>query len=302
MSFWLNQNNKNPKAIPALHCKRKNKLYQRNVCMKSIKTAYLNSIHTLRAKKAFCCHSLQGSMTVEAGLVVPLLFFAWIAFISLISAVRIHEKVQHTLAEAGLKIAIEAGWNEKSVRDSWFLKVMSDMQSLGDGRTGGIQSVSDFDLSGSDVMGGSEWIYLEVKYRIKLLEGLIPLPMLNMKSSVKVRAWTGYIPGELPEAGADNAHYAYCTEYGQVYHEDRLCSHIKLKIYRVGAIQAENYPPCEKCAGKSSEKGGTFYLTETGDCYHNRLGCSGLKRNVERIEIEEAIKAGLVPCMRCAGE
>ena len=65
--------------------------------------------------------------------------------------------------------------------------------------SGGIREVSVFDFSGSEVPEGENWICLSVRYRVLLLEGLIPLPAVRMKNQAYIRAWTGYAPGENTE-------------------------------------------------------------------------------------------------------
>lgn len=304
MSFCPYQKNKkNPKAIPALH--RNQTLIFKNITdvnKNLTRIIYPNNIHTHFDKKAFCRHSLLGSMTVEAAVVVPLLLFAWIAFISLISVARAHERIQQSLTDSALALAIEAGRNEESVQSSWMVKVWAGLSALEDMETGGVQSVSGYNFSGSQVLAGDSWICLEATYQIKPMEGLIPLPGIRLKSRACTRAWTGYVPGEEERYGESGHSYVYVAENGQVYHEDRMCSQIKLSIHITDREHALTYPPCERCVGNDIWQGETFYLTETGECYHSRLGCSGLKRTIKRVESDEASISGLVPCQRCTGK
>lgn len=299
MSFKTYQiKNKNEKAIPAL--------YKKNVNKNLTKRTY-----TLRVKRAFCRHSLRksgmirqnlriyGSMSVEAALVFPLVLFVWVAFVSLTSVVRVHEAVQQSLADTAAQLAVEAGENEAVVRAGWMAKVWFGLQTLEDLESGGICSVSGYDFLGSEVLNDGEWLRFQVRYRVKLFSGFIPVPEIPLENQVYVRAWTGYVPGNYAGNPDGLQKNVYVTEYGRVYHEDRLCSHIHLKIYMVSESEAKQHPPCEKCAKDIGDTAGTFYVTESGDCYHSRLGCSGLKRSVERMSVEEAVSGGCVPCSRC---
>lgn len=299
MSFETYQiKNKNEKAIPAL--------YKKNVNKNLTKRTY-----TLRVKRAFCRHSLRksgmirqnlriyGSMSVEAALVFPLVLFVWVAFVSLTSVVRVHEAVQQSLADTAAQLAVEAGENEAVVRAGWMAKVWFGLQTLEDLESGGIRSVSGYDFWGSEVLNDGEWLRFQVRYRVKLFSGFIPVPEIPLENQVYVRAWTGYVPGNYAGNPDGLQKNVYVTEYGRVYHEDRLCSHIHLKIYMVSESEAKQHPPCEKCAKDIGDTAGTFYVTESGDCYHSRLGCSGLKRSVERMSVEEAVSGGCVPCSRC---
>ena len=279
---------KNTKAIPAL--------YKKNVNKNLTKKTY-----TLRVKRAFCRHSLQGAMTVEAALGFPMVLFVWMAFISLTSVVRVHEVVQQALTDTATQLAVEAGESESLVRSGWMAKVWLDLQRMENLETGGIRSVSGYNFFGSEILVDGEWMQFQVCYQVKLFDGLIPVPPISLKNSVYVRGWTGYVPGDYANHLSESRGNVYVTEYGHVYHEDRMCSHIHLKIYMVSEDEAKQYPPCEKCVRGSGDAAGTFYVTESGECYHNRLGCSGLKRNVERVSIETAVGEGYVSCSRCGG-
>ena len=289
MSFWTRlQKTINEKAIPALQKMDVNKNHIKNT-------------YTLRVQKAFCRHPLPGSMTVEAALVFPIVFFVWMAFVSLTSAVKVHEVLQQCLTETAFELAVEAGENEEIVRDSGILRAWLDIKSLDFLETRGVCSVSGYDFSNSRILEGNEWLEFHVKYRVEILEGIIPIPGIPMKNSVFIRAWTGYSQ-DTDFSGMEEIHEnVYVTEYGRVYHEDRMCSHIQLKIYMVGADEAKKYPPCERCVRSGSDTGTTYYVTESGECYHCRLGCSGLKRNVQRMTMEEAVMGGCTPCSRCSG-
>lgn len=279
---------KNTKAIPAL--------YKKNVNKNLTKKTY-----TLRVKRAFCRHSLPGAMTVEAALVFPMVLFIWLAFISLTSVVRVRETVQQTLTDTAAQLAVEAGENEAMVRAGWMARVWFDFQRMEALETGGIRSVSGYDFSGSEILTEGDWLRFQVSYQVKLFDGLIPVPPIPLKNSVYIRGWTGYNPGDYGNRLGESQRNVYVTEYGRVYHEDRMCSHIHLKIYMVSAAEAKQYPPCEKCVQGTEGDSGTFYITESGECYHSRLGCSGLKRSVERVSIETAVGEGYMPCSRCEG-
>ena len=258
--------------------------------------------HTFRRKKAFCRHPLPASMSVEAALVVPLLFFGWMAFVSLISVANTYERIQHTLTEVAVRLSVEAGKEEDLAAGTWLQQTWLQLASVEGLESGGIREVSVFDFSGSEVPEGENWICLSVRYRVLLLEGLIPLPAVRMKNQAYIRAWTGYAPGENTEEVSEAGEAVYVTDSGRVYHSNRMCSHIKLSIFMVDGQKARKYPPCEKCVGNAAIPGNTFYLTEDGACYHSRLSCSGLKRSVRCIGQSEAVSAGYMPCQRCGGE
>lgn len=290
------------KAIPALH----NRIKEYKNKTADVNKNYTHDLtchtHTFRRKKAFCRHPLPASMSVEAALVVPLLFFGWMAFVSLISVANTYERIQYALTEVAVRLSVEAGKEEDLAAGTWLQQTWLQLASVEGLESGGIREVSVFDFSGSEVPEGENWICLSARYRILLLEGLIPLPAVRMKNQAYIRAWTGYAPGENTEEVSEAGEAVYVTDSGRVYHSNRMCSHIKLSIFMVDGQKARKYPPCEKCVGNAAIPGNTFYLTEDGACYHSRLSCSGLKRSVRCIGQSEAVSAGYMPCQRCGGE
>ncbi len=274
----------------------KDKLIQQN------KAGIIKKIHTTnRNRKAAVCHprKYRGSLTVEAAVAVPIMIFAWLAVICLISTIRVREAVAQSLHQSALEMALSAGDDAASVKlggtfGSWVtLKTMEHLEEAG------VVSVSDFNMIGSDILDGDQWVKLKVSYQIEVLQGLIPLPKIKASQSATVRAWTGYVPGEDDPYGTEPENYVYVTNYGTVYHEDRMCTHIYLSVHMADKAEAMQYPPCEYC-GHENESSSTYYIAKNGECYHTKYNCSGLKRTVRRTEIDDAQGAGLAPCSRCS--
>ena len=267
---------KNPKAIPALKMQLVIKINKnRNVDEKLI--TYYSKSNSMYSQKAFSRHCLVGSMSIEAAIAVPLLLFACVAFLSLISVVAEREKVQHILADTARKLAIEAGSDQENI-------------DYGD---------SPID---AEIRMDNEWIHLKKEYSVELFQGLIPLPPVHLTCMASARAWTGGTQDEYGNRMEDSEGIVYITDYGRVYHENRMCSHIYLKVHMADREEALKYPPCEKCAEKEMWNSGTFYITEDGECYHTRISCSGLKRSVFSMNKEKAVEKGYVPCERCSKE
>ena len=94
------------------------------------------------------------------------------------------------------------------------------------------------------------------------------------------------------------------TDYGEVYHCKRECTHLDLSIQQVSLTKAlssrnqygRKYRKCETC-GKRRFWGKTW-ITDEGDCYHFEVDCPGLKRTIYRITEKE--KKKYRPCSRCA--
>lgn len=285
--FWTNKNTE--KAIPALHKRDVNKNHIKN-------------IGTHPSERAFCRHSLRGSMTVEAAVVVPMVFFVWIACMALTSVVKIYENVQNALTNTALEMSVSSGDDADAVRHTGKLMIMGCLMNFNNLETGAVTYVHGFDFFESSILENEREILLKVKYYVQIMEGLIPIPEIKLSNQVYVRAWTGYLETEnLGESLLGQFNDVYVSEYGQVYHTDPMCSHIRLKIFMVSENRAKHYEPCDKCIRTGIHRGNTYYITATGECYHSRLGCSGLKRNIDCMMITEAKTRGFRPCSRCAG-
>ena len=243
--------------------------------------------HTLLSEKAFRRHSLQGSMTVEASFIVPMIFFVWMACVGLTSVVYVHSSVQKTLIESARELSVAAGENRDLVKNAgdiypWIQSLL--MENL---ETAGVQSIEHFDLSESCILGEEDEILLKANYYLRFIGGMIPIPALKLSNQVYVRAWTGGYPlDNLKDEGVSSS-VVFVSEHGQVYHVDPMCSHIQLSIFMVEEAEAKRYDPCDKCISNNVDDTQTYYITETGDHYHSRLGCSGLKRQIDAIVMSE---------------
>ena len=291
MLFWTNYDIW--KAIPALHKWKKI----------DVDKGYIKKTVSHMFKKAFCRHSLQGSMTVEAALVIPMVFFVWIACVSWSSIVYVHETVQKELGNTAMELSIAAGENSSRIQNIGGLYAWGQMFQFDEFSAGGVDDVYGFDFSESQIMDGQDGIWLKVNYRVKILEGMIPIPVVRLSNQVYTKAWTGGNPlKDSTSFSLEQQSLVYVAEHGHVYHVDPMCSHIHLTIHMVGKSQTKGYSPCEKCMQDGKEYGQTFYITETGEHYHSRLGCSGLKRQVSQVYLTDMGTIGYEACSRCGGE
>ena len=291
MLFWTNYDIW--KAIPALHKWKKI----------DVDKGYIKKTVSHIFKKAFCRHSLQGSMTVEAALAIPMVFFVWIACVSWSSIVNVHETIQKELGNTAMELSVAAGKDLSRVQNIGELYAWGKIFQVSRFSGGGVDNVYDFDFSESRFMEKQDGILLKVNYRVRILEGLIPIPVIRLSNQVYTKAWTG---GKTLEDSmsfsTEQQELVYVAEHGYVYHVDPMCSHIRLTIHMVGERQTAGYSPCEKCMQDGKEYGQTFYITETGEHYHSRLGCSGLKRQVNQVYLTDMGTIGYEACSRCGGE
>lgn len=228
-----------------------------------------------RKKAALCI--LEGSLTVEAALLVPLFLLLCLAVFSTLDFYRVCLSESMELRERAEK---------------WAMYAYLPGQGSGSLGNGGL-------------LGADGYITLtkQVEYRIPYSP--IPLPPLRAWVSARVHPWTG---ARYEEGAGDGQQYeemVFVTEHGSVYHTSSGCTHLSLQIYcrPYGEAMAMRnggggrYRPCEKCVG-SGCAADAVYVTEWGEVYHNSRTCSGLKRSVRLVKKSEA--RGLPCCQKCA--
>lgn len=155
----------------------------------------------------------------------------------------------------------------------------------------------------SEIFSSEDEIDVVVTYSVSSWSGLAGFSSFRMANRYYGHIWNGYRIPDDPDRSEQELDIVYVTENGQVYHEDRNCTHLKLSVREVSRIEAENsvnqwgkgYSPCEKC--KPGSVSLTLYITEEGDRYHADRGCSGLKRTVFSVTRDSV--AGYRACSRC---
>ncbi|MDO4476244.1 MAG: hypothetical protein Q4B59_05620 [Lachnospiraceae bacterium] len=150
-------------------------------------------------------------------------------------------------------------------------------------------------------------IDLVLTYQARTPFGFVSFPGTVFLQKACVRAWTGRggSEGSGDDSGQSGSSVVYVAEYGQVYHTDEQCTHIKLSISVESRVKVdsmrnmwgEKYHKCERC---NDEFNPLVYITKQGDRYHSSMDCSGLKRTVKEVDQKEAAK-NLRPCSKCAG-
>lgn len=262
----------------------------------------------------------QGSMTVEAALVLPMFLFFVLNLLSVIEMLRFHGNLTWALNEVGGNLAIYGHIYEDVIgdKDQKFKNELGEVafsylyirekleEVLGESTIKHSPVVDGLDgilFSKTEIME-KDVIDLVLTYRMEMP---FSLGKTRVYHCYYARGWTGYdVTGNKKEGEGANGELdcVYVTEYGTVYHGKRSCSHLELSIRSVNVQDiellrnkdGERYDRCLKC---SEGNGDFFYVTEYGDKYHEDSGCSGLKRVILEISLQEAKECGYSPCFTC---
>lgn len=272
---------------------------------------FLKTVFADRAIERIPLLSFNGSMTVEAAVVLPLFLFFLLNLLSVIELFHLHGTLLASLCEVGNELSVGAYAYDsfaspveeddlKTIVGNLafsYLYVKGRVEALA-GREYLAQSPLPAGADSLVYLGSSvlqkDKIDLQITYRAEPFVKLIGFKPGIFKSRYYGRAWTGYdVTAEGVES--EETEYVYVTENATVYHLSRSCTHIYLSIRECEAEQVENlrnasgekYMPCERCV---TEEKGTLYITQAGNRYHQSLSCSGLKRTIRKIPRKEAEK------------
>lgn len=266
----------------------------------------------------------QGSMTVEAAIVLPLFLFFFLNLFSIIEIYRLHGTLLYSLREVGSELSVCAYAYDSIVNpeeDSGleafvenvafsYLYVKARVEAIA-GREYLEESPLTYGRDGiwyleSSILQEDDIVDLVLTYRVSPLVSLAGFRPARFYSRYYGRAWTGYAvsgEGEPEEAETAETEYVYVAENAEVYHLSRNCTHIRLTIGEcqageVAALRNEaggRYSACERCVTTGA---GVLYITPAGDRYHQRIDCSGLTRTIQRIARAEAERRYRL-CSRC---
>lgn len=250
------------------------------------------------------CTCRQGSLTVEAAVILPLLacFFSFFLFFFRIMQTQL--VVQQVLENTAERLAIASCMEKEdnnttftylAVAKSLVIKDLYDNENIKRYVTGEVLGIS---LLGSSV--SEDVIFLKADYQMKFPVGLLGKHSFFMHQQAGFRKWTGWHSTE-PEAEEDT--WVYITDTGQAYHRTSSCTYLDLSITSVSVDKiaqlrnesGQKYRECERCAEKST--GTRLYVTNYGDRYHKDLNCSGIKRTVRKVRFAEA--GGRSACTKC---
>lgn len=258
---------------------------------------------------AFYRRRAGAGMTVEAAVVMPLFLCFLLNLGCAIELIRLHGNLQLALWDTCGKMAVygyAAGDGGLAAVFSWGYLKNSLMDDLG----------KDY-LNHAPVKNGADGISLwngsafcsddemdvTVTYKAVPFGSLSAFSAFFMTNRCFIRLWTGYEIAQDPEKALNEVDVVYVAENGEVYHENRNCTHLKLSVREIAASEVGNarnrdggkYDACEKCTPGLSEQ--NFFITEEGNCYHASAECPGLKRTV--FSVPRSSAAQYRACSRC---
>lgn len=245
--------------------------------------------------------SMEGTMTVEASLVLPLLLCALVGLLLWGKIFILQQEVETALLETARQLG---------KKEYLYTTRGQEGSSLYLGRTLFLKqkqqedftkelTVSSYSFLGSRYRKNTGEVDLRVDYKVTVPMLLLGTWKVPLQARVCQKAWNGYYPTAAERNAVDG--YVYITEDGEVYHRDSQCYHLHITIKEIRQVDAyykgeTPYDACSFCVEKG-EKKKKLYITEDGDCYHEDSSCSGLTRRVHVVTLEEGSTRR--PCKDC---
>ncbi|MBE5825169.1 MAG: pilus assembly protein [Butyrivibrio sp.] len=267
---------------------------------------------------------LQGSMTLEASLVLPLFIFFFANIMTLFGIVRAQSEIEAALHQTGSEICerafdlrfgegIEGGdpQGESTGLDSiagaaqvayaaskirGYLGKEEDNGCISGGRDG-------ISFWNSKILLEGDIVDIVADYKVHPIIPIIGFGEFPVEGRFYGHAWTGYDLSDGFENEEITEEMVYVTEHGEKYHKDIDCKYLHVSARSVGFEEAKSlrnndgsrYRACEYCGEKVA--GGNVFITDYGNRYHSRVDCAGLKRKIYTIPISEV--GGRGPCSAC---
>ena len=272
---------------------------------------------------------LNGSLSIEAAVSVPVFMLFCIALISFLILMGLQMDIQTAMEETARSVGkkayvlerISSGSGDTSEMDQETMSLVSaginpTVIKIWMLSTDSLRSR----LDRSRILGGSGGLYTyESSYDSS--EGILDIVVhydysvpwlpkyfgtLRMVQRMRSHVWTGESLTKEQDSSGGDGHTVYVTESGSVYHLSADCGYLDLTVHAVSFSDlsyARNhsgakYHRCEECAKNGNYS--TVYITDYGTCWHSSLSCSGLKRTILEKDISET--GDMRPCSKCGSK
>lgn len=258
----------------------------------------------------------EGSLSIEAALIIPIFLFAVMAVLSFAEMLRLQMKIDSSMQQCAKELAVygyaakqSGGENVDDLpfgAETLFSEIYVRNRIISETgeeylKGSPMENTNALHFTGSRIMENDR-IELRCTYYVTPFFSLSPETGFLMESTAVARAFTGYdnLAGASLE---ENEEYVYVTENGTAYHRDRGCHYLDLSIKKVFTgdlaflrnADGSIYGACPICGDGNS--GSIAFITKYGNRYHSDILCSGLRRTIKTIPISEV--GDRSPCVKC---
>ena len=254
---------------------------------------------------------MDGSMSIEAAVLLPLFLFFFLHLASVMEMLRLHSKLETALWGVGNQMTVyidDFAEIEETVSGGIlsYLIVHGQIKAfLGEDYLDNsplVYGADGLNYLKSDCLDQEECVDIEISYRVEPQVSIFPFGYYRMYSRYYGRAWTGY------DIGGESAvqKYVYVTPEGEVWHSTPECTYLsheveavkKSEIRNASNVYGQIYELCELCRDQASGK--YVYVTQEGEKYHFSKTCSAIYKRIIAVKWSEDLHYRF--CSRCAGQ
>ncbi len=266
-------------------------------------------------------HRKQGSLTIEAALVLPLFLFFMVILMLPMGIMKEGRRIQTALETAGEEVSqyayvlhqlkvgekLEAtgidGFSEEFLDGLTEEGILLFVRKQVEGRAG-FERLESATFARSSVLRDGETIDLILDYRVRIPFSVFGLKSIPMTARCCRRAWIGQERGSNGKNGPEDE-LVYIGKASTRYHLQRTCHYLYNDIEQISFREIENarninggkYKPCSRCGG-FAEENGSVYIMPSGERYHSDWNCSSIMAYVEAVPLSQVRHLG--PCSYCS--
>ena len=241
---------------------------------------------------------LDGSIAVEAALVLPLFFFFCLAVSAPIKWTNTHRRVLTVVERLGERLSLNIDSGEvisDAAAELWLYGQISP-------------EADSVLILKSDVFDEQGNVQLELMYRENIPFFIKSVGGVTMRVAVKRRCWIG-LDGKLIEQntnGEGGEEMVYVTPRGERYHRYRDCPHLTNICKAISKEELDHfrnndgkiYYLCSHCIRDKNIQD-TVYITSWGTRFHNERSCASMSTYFHKVPLSDVIDWG--ECSVCAG-
>lgn len=255
----------------------------------------------------FLQKKVPAGMTVEAAFVVPMFLFFFVTLCSSVEMIRLQGNMRLALWNTGRKLSVYEYVSSSGEESALWQEVKDGAVAYTYVKAELVDFLGQQYLENAPIASGADGLQF-LESELFTDDGRMDVIVTWKAEAVPFRmasryyghVWNGY---DILNAKKLQRDLVYVAETGEVYHEDRNCTHLTLSVKGTSmekALASRNcygsrYSACDRCV--EGTRWDEVYITDEGDCYHFERYCPGLKRTV--FEIERVHAAKYRPCSRC---
>lgn len=264
----------------------------------SLPENYHNKKMTGRMSLLPSVNRYKGSATVEALLVLPIMFSFAMFLISIIEAIGIHSKIGSMLAEKGTEfVSYSYAFEEIALSDDEEETgrlmekagefILTEGILLTELEKSGIYNRIENPVCMVGTIRDDDGIDISISYNVKPIIRIPGYEGMLLTNRFYSKKFTGY------RKSFEECEMVYITKESEVYHTQTDCRSLKTTIECVSleSLDARRnqsgkiYYSCDKCRLQQDPQ--TVYITPYGTTYHTYKECPGLTLDLYKIPLSE---------------